>query len=134
MNTFPLLIATPDRNIFEGEAISIRVKTALGDIEILAKHSDMIAAVGTGGARIIFSDESRKTAACSGGILTVRGGGVKLMPTTFEYSDEIDVSRAERARERAEAALAEAKSDADIAVAKAKLSRALSRLSAAGKL
>ena len=134
MNTFPLRIATPDRNIFEGEAVSLKVKTVHGDIEILANHSDMIAALGTGGARIIFSDGERKAAASSGGVLTVQGGEVILLPTTFEYSDEIDVSRAERARERAEAALAEAKSDKDTTLAKAKLSRALSRLSAAGKL
>ena len=133
MNTFPLSVATPDRNVYKGEATSLRVKTVDGDIEILAKHSDLIAAVGTGGARIAFPDGVSRPAACSGGLLTVKGGEVKLLATTFEYSDEIDLERARRAREKAEAAIKVAKDENEIKLLKAKLYRAAARISAAGK-
>ena len=133
MNTFPLSVATPDRSIYRGEAVSLRVKTVDGDIEILAKHSDLIAAVGTGGARITFPDGSSRPAACSGGLLTVKGGEVKLLATTFEYSDEIDLERARRAKENAEEKIKAAKGEREIKLARARLYRAVARISAAGK-
>ena len=58
---------------------------------------------------------------------------MRLVATTFEYADEIDVERAESAKKRAEERLAQAQEERDIALAKAKLSRALNRIDVAGK-
>jgi len=72
-------------------------------------------------------------AACGGGFLSVEKGEVRLVATTFEYADEIDVARAEAAKARAEARIAAATEERDIKLARAKLSRALNRLHIAGK-
>ena len=64
---------------------------------------------------------------------SVEKGEVRLVATTFEYADCIDVERAELAKKNAETRLAEAKEESDIAIAKAKLMRALNRLNVAEK-
>ena len=60
---------------------------------------------------------------------------VKLLPTTFEWSDQIDAARAERARTEAQEKLShrDKLSDQELAVAEAKLKRALVRRSVAGR-
>ena len=72
-------------------------------------------------------------AACQGGLLTVSGGQVWVMATTFEWADEIDAERAQRARQEAEERLrALDRSDEQFRIAEAKLKRALTRLHVRG--
>ena len=54
------------------------------------------------------------------------------MTITFEFADQIDLKRAEKAKEKAEEALKSAKSDKELDLAKAKLLRAMSRINVAG--
>ena len=46
-----------------------------------------------------------RTAACIGGMLAVADGKVRLVPTTFEWAEDIDLARALHAKEYAEAYL-----------------------------
>ncbi len=133
MNTFKLNIVIPDGEKFSGEAASITVKTTEGDVQILAGHADYLAAVGTGRARLVTADGTERLASASGGFISVSEGEVSLVTTTFEFAEEIDAARAERARDNAERLISTAKNDAESKCAKAKLSRALARLSAVGK-
>ena len=130
MRAFHLEIVTPDGSAFDGEAESLLVRTDSGDVEILAGHADYIAALAVGRARIRTSDGDR-LAAISGGFLSVDKKSVKLVATTFEFADEIDVKRAAAAKENAEAAITRAKNDRELELAKAKLARALSRINVA---
>jgi F-type H+-transporting ATPase subunit epsilon len=131
MRAFHLEIVTPDGSAFDGEAESLLVRTDSGDVEILAGHADYIAALSVGRARIRTADGDR-LAAISGGFLSVDKKSVKLVATTFEFADEIDVKRAAAAKENAEAAITRAKNDRELDLAKAKLARALTRLNVAG--
>ena len=130
MKPFHLEIVTPDGSAFNGQAESLLVRTDDGDVEILAGHTDFLASVGTGRARITV-DGGERFASCSGGFLTVSGGEVKLVAVTFEFADDIDLDRAERAKENAEAAISAAKDERAVSIAKAKLARAISRISVA---
>ena len=130
MRSFHLDVVTPDGSAFSGEAESLLVRTDSGDVEILAGHADYLAALSVGRARIKTADGER-AAAISGGFLSVDKKSVKLIATTFEFADEIDVNRAKAAKENAEAAITKAKNDREIAVAKAQLARAMSRISIA---
>ena len=76
-------------------------------------------------------DGVQREAACGGGFLSVEKGEVRLVATTFEYADMIDVERAERAKETAQSRIAAATEAREIELAKAKLARALNRLSVA---
>ncbi len=132
MKTFSLKIATPDGLKFDGAAVSFLCRTAYGDVEILAGHTDFIAPVKPGTV-VLKTETETRAAAAAGGLLSVKKGEVTFVPTTFEYADEIDLERAKAAKEKAEAAMKNATDARELDLAQAKLSRALSRISAAGK-
>ena len=133
MATFHLQIVTPDRKLFDGEAEKIIVRTVNGDVCILSRHIDYVAPLAIGEAQVTDANGSTRTAACSGGMLGVSGGNVRVMATTFEWADEIDRARAERAQEAAKARLAQLdRSDKEYAAVEAKLKRALVRLGVKG--
>ena len=127
MRQFHLEIVTPDGQIFDGEAEAILVRCDSGDVEIMAGHADYFAPVGIGAARLTANGSS-KEASASGGFISVKSGEVKLVCTTFEFADQIDLKRAESAREKAENAIKSASNDKMLAMAKAKLARALNRI------
>ena len=131
MTGFPLKIVTPDGIEYEGMAEEVIVRSTCGDIGILAGHINCVAPLGMGQATFII-DGRKRYAACIGGMLSVFNGSVTLVPTTFEWADEIDADRAEKAAERAQRVLNDRNApEADIRVAKAKLKRALIRKSVA---
>ena len=130
MKDFPLQIVTPDKTVMDGRATSLLIHTTTGDVEILAGHTDLLAALGTGRARILTAEGTNLFASVSGGFLSVANGGeVRVAATTFELASELDLARAQNAKEAAEQALKEAKSNAEMDRAKAKLARALARIS-----
>ena len=129
MKDFPLQIVTPDKTVMDGRATSLLIHTKTGDVEILAGHTDLLAALGTGRARIRTAEGTDIFASVSGGFLSVANDGeVRVAATTFELASELDLSRAEAAKEVAMQALKEAKSNAEMDRAKAKLARALTRI------
>ncbi len=131
MNSFSLKIVTPDGMEFEGMAEEVIVRTTTGDLGIMAGHMNCVAPLGMGRATFII-DGQKRYAACIGGILSVSDGAVTLVPTTFEWADEIDLDRAKNAEERAKQILADKNvSNTDLIVAEAKLKRALVRKSVA---
>jgi len=131
MTSFNLKIVTPDGLIYDGQAEELYVRTTGGDVGILARHMDYVAALGMGRATIV-SNGQRRTAACIGGMLSVKNGDVTLVPTTFEWAEAIDVDRAEASLQRANQVLgASNASDADLKLAQARLHRALVRKSVA---
>ena len=130
MKAFHIEIVTPDGLAYSGEIESVLVRTTDGDVEILAGHTDLLASVATGRARIVVGGKTR-FAAVSGGFLSVHSGEVKLCAITFEFADEIDINRAKEAKEKAEALISAANDERSVRIAKAKLSRAVSRLDVA---
>ena len=127
MTSFPLKIVTPDGLAYEGSAEEVVVRTTTGDIGILAGHINCVTPLGMGRATIII-DGKKRYGACIGGILSVVNGSVTLVPTTFEWSDQIDVARAEASYQRADKVLHDkGASSTDIKLAEARLRRALVR-------
>ncbi len=131
MTSFDLKIVTPDGLIYDGPAEQLTVRTTGGEVGIMARHIDYVAALGMGRA-VIVSGGQRRTAACIGGMVSVKNGAVTLVPTTFEWADQIDTDRAEASRLRAESVLKNSNADAaQLRLAEARLRRALVRKSAA---
>ncbi len=129
--SFPLKIVTPDGLEYDGQAEEVCVRTTTGELGVLAGHVNMVAPLGMGMATIII-DGKRRYAACIGGMLTVMNKEVTLVPTTFEWAEEIDVKRAEASEARAKQILADkAAEKAEIRMAEARLRRALVRKSTA---
>ena len=131
MTAFALKIVTPDGLIYDGQAEELIIRTVTGDMGILAGHINCVASLGMGRATVLM-DGKKRYAACIGGMVSVVNGAVTLVPTTFEWAEDIDVKRAEASADRAKAALSSKESsDADIRLAQARLKRALVRSSVA---
>ena len=131
MREFPLKIVTPDGLIFDGKAEEVVVRTISGDLGVLAGHVNCAAALGMGRATLII-DGKKRYAACIGGILSVIDGEVNLVPTTFEWAEQIDASRAANAEARARAVIADKNTSVmELKIAEARLKRALVRQSVA---
>ena len=126
MMPFKLKIVTADGLFFDGEAEQLIVRTATGDIGIMARHMNYVAPLGMGRA-VVITGGQRRTAACIGGMVSVMNGEVTLVPTTFEWAEDIDVARADASYEKASKIVAENASETDVKLAKAKLSRAMVR-------
>ena len=125
---FELKIVTPDGSAFDGEVRSIVVRTTTGDVGILRNHVDYVATIDYGALKITFPDGSERKASCMNGFVSVDHNLVRVIVTTFEFADQINLERAKRAKEKAEKRLAEKRSAEEVRLAEAKLKRALNRI------
>ena len=131
-NTFHLKIVTVDGLAFEGDVQRLMFRSTHGNLAILARHINYCTAVGMGTAHVVLEDGSERTAACIGGMCSMMDNECHLLPTTWEWSEDIDVERAEAAKVRAEAKLREEKlSEEARLLTESKLYRALVRIGSA---
>ena len=131
MRAFPLKIVSPDGLEFEGQAEELIVRTTTGDLGILAGHMDCVAPLGMGRATVMVGGKKRY-AACIGGMVSVVGGNVTLVPTTFEFAEDIDAARVEASYKKAQKILHDKDATStEIKLAEARLRRALVRRSVA---
>lgn len=130
MKPFQLEIVTPDGLAFNGEVESLLIRTDDGDVELLHGHADFLASIATGRARLLIDGKPR-FASASGGFVSVQNGVTRVVAITFEFAENIDISRAKAAKERAEAAIERANDEREELVAKAKLARAVNRINVA---
>lgn len=128
MEGYKLRIVTPDGSKFDDSVKSLIVRTVNGDVCILKDHTDYIGTVEIGRVEICKLNDERLFATCHDGFLNFSKNIAELIATTFEFSYDIDVSRAENAKERAEKAITENKDIEEIELAKIRLKRALNRL------
>lgn len=129
MTSFPLRIVTPDGIAFDGQAEEVIVRSTTGDLGVLAGHLNCVAPLGMGRATVVVDGEKRY-AACIGGMISVVDGKVSLVPTTFEWAEQIDADRAERSYARAKKILDDGSAtNTEIKLAEARLRRALVRKS-----
>ena len=131
MNNFHLKIVSPDGCLYEGEAQLVTLMTTQGEVSILANHASYVAAIGMGRATVV-TEEGRRYGSCIGGMLMVSENKVNIVATTFEWKEDIDVARAQKALTDTEAALEKSGLDeTQKALLEAKRKRAKVRLSVA---
>ena len=127
MTPFKLQIITPEKTFFDGETEQIIARTTVGDVGILNGHEPYCAALGIGQMRVMIDGQFRR-AATTGGIIKVSREKTVILVQACEWADEIDVNRAEHAKEVAEGRIKAAHSDNELRLAEAKLKRALNRI------
>ena len=130
---FALKIITPDRVFYEGEAIMVELRTTEGEIGVLKNHIPLTCVIAPGLLRIKESDTEVKTAALISGFVEILQDSVTILAEVIEWPDEIDVSRAEEARIRAERRLAEKADTTNMKRAELALERSVARILAAKK-
>jgi F-type H+-transporting ATPase subunit epsilon len=127
MQTFPLLIMTPKKKVFEGPITLLSVMTLAGQIGILAHHQPLLSIVKTGPLHIIDNNKTTYYAT-SGGVLTVKKDQTILLLDAIERADTIDIQRAKEALKRAEERLKSRSDKIDEMRAKTAIDRALNRI------
>ena len=128
MSSFHLQIVTPDGLFYDGQAESLNLRAAQGGLTILPRHTNFVTTVGMGPAKVVLEGKAR-IAACIGGMLAMIDGEANLIATTFEWAEDIDLPRAQHAKEVAQNRIAAAKNDErELMLAEAKLRRALVRI------
>jgi F-type H+-transporting ATPase subunit epsilon len=122
-------LVSPEQVLYEGEADMVIARTVGGgDIAFLPGHAAFLGALATWPVRIIQPDGEVR-AAVHGGFIEVSNSKVTVLTDVAELPEQIDVARADQARDRAQQALA---ANADDEEAAAALERALVRLEVAG--
>lgn len=123
-------IVTPERLAYSDEVNMIIARATDGDLGILPGHAPLIAGLQVAPLRLLKDEGEEQIAICSG-FLEVQSDKVTILAACAELPGEIDVKRAQAAKERAESRLRSAGEDIDIARAEMALKRALLRLSIA---
>jgi F-type H+-transporting ATPase subunit epsilon len=121
-------LVSVERLLWSGDATMVIARTTEGELGVLPGHAPLLGELAPGGVvRIQQEGGEELTFAVHGGFLSVTEDGVSILAELAERADEIDVSRAQQALDRARSA----GEDDDEAAAAA--SRAASRLRAAGQ-
>ena len=71
MKTFPLIISSPDGDLFRGEAEMLLLRGTEGDLAILAGHVPFVTAVLRGRCAVVSESGERKEGTIESGLLTV---------------------------------------------------------------
>jgi F-type H+-transporting ATPase subunit epsilon len=128
-----LELATPTRLVVSAEVDEVVVPGSQGYFGVLPGHAPLLATLGIGELTYRVGREEYHVAV-SGGFAEVRNDKVIILCDSAETPADIDRSRAERARDRAEARLSgRAQEEIDYARAAAALARATTRLQVAAR-
>lgn len=127
-STFGLEIYAANRQFFVGRAKSLIIPVEDGQKEFLAHHVDMICAIVPGEMRFEDASGNWQTVAVSSGFVEMINNRAKLFCLTVERPEEIDIRRAEEARDRAEEQLRQKQSIVEYHRSQMALARAMTRL------
>ena len=125
-----LKIITHERIVFEGEVDELVLQTTGGQIGILKDHVPLTTALDIGVTKAKIGDKY-KYFATMGGIFQFKDNTATILTDVCEDGCDIDVTRANNAKQRAEARLADNDAKSDAERAQAALARSLARLKAA---
>ncbi len=128
-----LKLVTPSRLLLDEEVDEVTAPGALGEFGVLPNHIAFLTLLEPGEMSYKQGGE-RARLAVGGGYAEVLDNVMTVLAHAAEYADEIDVARAQRAKEKAETRLAElGREEKEFVAAEAALCRALVRLQVAGR-
>ena len=132
--TIQLEVVTPERRVLQIDVADVVLPSVEGYLGIRPGHAALLATLDVG--EVSYSVEGQQTRcflSISGGFLEVADNRVSILAETSELAEEIDLERAEKAKNRAEQAMASKASDAEFRVAAQKLRKAVARIQVRGR-
>ncbi len=133
MATIRLEVVTPEKMVFSDDVDAVQAWGVEGQLGILPHHAPLMTMLQPGD--LAFRKAGKEESlTISGGFLEVRPDKVVVLADACERAEEIDVARAEAAKQRAQEALKTAATEVDAAAAEAALRRSLARIRAAEKI
>jgi F-type H+-transporting ATPase subunit epsilon len=133
VETFLLEIATPEKSLVKEQVSEAQIPGADGYLGILPQHAPLLSRLKPGLLTYKAADSKEHTIAVHGGFLEIKDNHVRCLVDQAERAEEIDMARAEAARQKALASLNNAPIDLDIGDALAAAMRAEARVEAARK-
>ena len=132
-DTFHLKITSPDRVFFDGDVTMVEINTTEGQIGVLPNHIPLTSILAPGACYLHVPDGDPKVCAIHGGFFEILQDSMTILAEVCEWPEEIDVGRAEAAKDRAERFLTEKPAGTDIDRAVLALKRSAARIEAAKK-
>ncbi|MDZ7343553.1 MAG: F0F1 ATP synthase subunit epsilon [candidate division KSB1 bacterium] len=138
--TFLLEIVTPFRKVFSEEVNAVIAPGEEGYFGVLPRHTPFLTSLRIGAMKVEMSAAGKEEAprilyfAISGGFAEVLPDSVRIFAETAEEASEIDVQRAQAAKDRALKRIREGRKQWDLERAQAALARAINRTEVASKL
>ncbi|GGG84985.1 F0F1 ATP synthase subunit epsilon [Paenibacillus radicis (ex Gao et al. 2016)] len=127
MSTFLVEIVTPERKVYAETANMVSVTGVEGELGILPNHIPLVTALRIAPI-VIKRDNKVDVIAASGGFIEVRKDKIVILAESAELATNIDVSRAQSAKERAQQRLAAKRDEIDYRRAELALQRAMNRI------
>lgn len=132
--TMEVSVVSAEEEIFSGTALEAFVPAAMGEIGIMAGHSQLVANLGAGEVRIKSDGAEDTSIFVSGGIVEIQPHVVTILADTGIRAADLDEAKAKEAKERAEALLADQQGDYDVARAQTELLAAVEQLRMLAKI
>lgn len=133
MATFRLELVTAERSVYSEDVDMVVAWGIEGQLAILPAHAPLMTMLQPG-ELIVRKGGQESYLAVTGGFLEVRPDRVIILADACERADEIDVARAQEARQRASDLMKEPPAKVDLATAEAALRRSMVRLKVAEKI
>lgn len=124
-------VVTPDGVVYDNTTYLAVCKTTLGEVGIMPNRVPLLASLAIDEVRVKTGEDSFDEIAVSGGFIEFSNNVLSVVASAAERKENIDASRAERARARAEKRIATAKETHnvdDLRRAEVSLRRAMNRL------
>lgn len=133
MSTIRLEILTLERRLFDGLVNMVIAPGTEGVLGILPRHTPLLTGLTFGELQVKQEGQEDEFFAIGGGFMEVQPDHVIVLADAAEQAEEIDLARAEAARQRAEEMIEKAKAqeEIDLARAEASLRRSIIRIKVA---
>lgn len=130
MKQLKVEIVTPSKIAFEGNVKSVTIPGTKGNFQVLFNHAPLMSSFEVGFIKIEDESEGQTNYATSGGTVEVLNNKVIVLAESFESNEDIDIKRAEEARDRAKKRIKKESGESDVDVARAEfaLKRAINRI------
>lgn len=127
--TFALRIVSPEGDVLNENVEFVVLPGGAGELGILPNHAPLIAGLEIGVVRYTLNGNVKRLA-LAGGFVEVADNSATVLADTAELSEQIDLPRAQEAKERAKKRLSDASSEIDLKRAELALRRARARINA----
>jgi F-type H+-transporting ATPase subunit epsilon len=132
MSPIRLDIVTAERVVYSEEVDIVVAPGVQGQLGVLPHHTPLMTTLEPGELKVRKGGEEYSLV-ISGGFLEVRPDRIIILADAAERAEEIDIARAEAAKQRAQQRLTHPTPEVDLAQAEAALRRSLARLKVAEK-
>ena len=128
-------VVTPDGEVYEKKTTLAICKTGEGELGIMPDHTPVLASLAIDEVRVKTGENQYDEIAIGGGFLEFSNNVLSIVASAAERKENIDTSRAERARDRAKERIEKAQNEHDakeLKRAEISLKRALNRIKVSG--